>query len=638
MSDRGLILRLCQRQYFFVWLLIVLCGIARADTALDINNPQVVEAFVDGVVIPSMKTHHNPSGVVMIMKDEKIIFAKGYGYTDLEKGIAVDPYTSLFRPGSISKLFTWVSVMQLVEQGRLDMDTNVNEYLTQFNVTDSWPGQPVTLRHIMTHTAGFEDGALGYLITDDPSRILPLAESLEKYQPQRVNPPGAHVSYSNWATALAGLIVANVSGQPFNEYVQEHIFDVLGMQRSTFVEPLPPELDKDMAKVYRYEADSYVPMPYEIVSNFGPAGALATTAYDMSLFGRALLSDGAWQGQQILKAETLKQMLSEGFSHDPRVRGMGLGFLLRRYGPDGFDNFGHDGGTSAFASHFGLSKKENLMLFTSFSGIPDYHGPHTEFVRAFYDAFYPHPVKSVTPADDFAERGQKYEGTYHTWRNNFTQAESLAGMFAAVKVTLMADNTLMIGDSRYVEVAHNLFRKLNDYDRIAFQEDADGNIVGYVIDGFGVMQYYKAPFYETLSFNAPLLVLSLLILGFVFIRLGYQFSVYRGLPTTEKNAFRASILVAITHYLFLLTFMLGLSVGTTQLLYELPTLLKIAFIFPVLALLAALWHVYQTIQVWRHSLLASTWARIRYTLVCGVSLYLVWFYFYWNLMGFQYFS
>ncbi|MBC3765621.1 serine hydrolase domain-containing protein [Neptunicella marina] len=630
--------RFSQWHRHFLWLLFAFCGLTRAEFVPDINNPQVVEAFVDGVVIPSMKEHHSPSGVVMIMKDNQIIFAKGYGFIDVQKRIAVDPYTSLFRPGSISKLFTWVSVMQQVEQGKLDLDTDVNQYLTQFKVKDSWPGQPVTLRHIMTHTAGFEDGGLGYLITDDPARIMPLAESLEKYQPARVNPPGEHIAYSNWATALAGLMVQNVSGVPFNQYVQQHIFDVLGMQSSTFDEPLPADLDKNMAKVYRYEADSYVPMKYEIVSNFGPAGALATTASDMSLFARAILNGGAWQGQRILQAATLDKMLNEGFSHDPRARAMGLGFLLRRFGPDGFDNFGHDGGTSAFASHFGMSKKENLMLFTSFSGIPGYHGPHYEFVRAFYDEFFPHPVKPITPPADFAERGQKYAGTYHTWRNNFTQLEALLGMFAGSKVAVMPDNTLMIGDSRYVEEAPNLFRKVDDYDRIAFQQDKDGNITGYMIDGLGVMQFYKAPFYETLGFNAPLLALCLLAFLLVVVRFIYQFSSYRACTGAEKNAWRASLAVAVSNFLFLITFLLGASVGMTQLLYGIPALLKFSLIFPILAVFASLWMLYACSNVWRLKLLKSSWARVRYSLVCALALYLVWFYSYWNVLGFQYFS
>ncbi|HKX55730.1 MAG TPA: serine hydrolase domain-containing protein, partial [Xanthomonadales bacterium] len=176
------------------------CTTTSVASTLDVTDPAVVEAFVDGVVKPTMKENHSPSGVVMVMKDGQVVFAKGYGYIDVEQRIPVDPVTSLFRPGSISKLFTWVSVMQLVEQGKLDLDADVNQYLETFKIEDTFPGQPITLRHIMTHTPGFEDGGLGYLITNDESRIMPLAESLAKYQPDRINPPGTHTSYSNYGT------------------------------------------------------------------------------------------------------------------------------------------------------------------------------------------------------------------------------------------------------------------------------------------------------------------------------------------------------------------------------------------------------------------------------------------------------
>ncbi|TDG14699.1 class A beta-lactamase-related serine hydrolase [Seongchinamella unica] len=603
----------------------------------DVTNPAVVEAFVDGVVKNHMQSAHSPSGVVAVMKNGKMIFSKGYGFRDVENRIPVEPESTLFRIGSISKLFTWVAVMQQVEQGNLDLDTDVNQYLRTFQIDDSWPGQPVTLRHILTHTAGFEDGAMGYLIIDDASRIIPLNQSLAKYQPQRVNAPGQHTAYSNWATALAGLIVANVSGVPFNDYVQRNIFDVLGMKNATFVEPLPPELDANMAKAYVYAEGRYKERNYEIISNFGPAGSVAATAHDMSFFAHALLKGGAFDGKRILKAETLQMMIDDGFAHDERVRGMGLGFLKRNYGPADFENFGHDGGTLIFNSHFGMSQKENFMLFSSFSG-PGMQQTHKAFVKSFYDEFFPVEVTVVTPPADFSERAKRYEGTYHSWRSSFTKIESLWRMFVGVKVVSLPDNTLMIGETRYVEVDNNLFREVDDYGRVAFQEDANGKITGFVMDGFGVMQLYKAPFYETRVFTGSLVGLSLLIFVGVFLRLAYQWSDFRALQGTEKKAFVASISVAVTNFLFIIFASIGVSVGFIALMSELPAILKFSLIFPILATLAALYHVYCSVQVWRQGVLVSFWARVRYSLVTLCALFMAWFYYYWNLLGFNYFS
>ena len=148
--------------------------------SLDVTDRDTVEAFIDGAVKPLMQNKHGPAGVVIVMKDDEVILNKGYGYQDLDKKIPVDAYSTLFRPGSISKLFTWIAVLQMEEQGKLDLDADVNEHLTQFKVKDAWEGQPVTMRHIMTHRGGLEDGFFGYLIIDDAeaeairSRLAPL--------------------------------------------------------------------------------------------------------------------------------------------------------------------------------------------------------------------------------------------------------------------------------------------------------------------------------------------------------------------------------------------------------------------------------------------------------------------------------
>ncbi|MBL4639528.1 MAG: beta-lactamase family protein, partial [Kordiimonadaceae bacterium] len=155
---------------------IVALGLSTAGHALelsDLKKPGVAEAFVDGLVLPLMREKNSPSGVVSIMKDGELIFAKGYGFQDIEKQIKTDAATTLFRPGSISKLFTWVAVMQMVEQGKLDLDADVNKYLKTFQLEDTYPGQPITMRHIMTHTAGFEDGGLGYFVVEDFEDIKP---------------------------------------------------------------------------------------------------------------------------------------------------------------------------------------------------------------------------------------------------------------------------------------------------------------------------------------------------------------------------------------------------------------------------------------------------------------------------------
>ncbi|MCQ8876978.1 beta-lactamase family protein [Pseudoalteromonas shioyasakiensis] len=619
-------------------LVIAFLGVApqlRA-TPLDVSNPEVLEAYFDGVVKNNMEKGHSPSGVVTVMKDNQVIFTKGYGYSDFDKKIPVDPNTTLFRPGSISKLFTWVSVMQLVEQGKLDLDTDVNSYLKEVKVEDSWPGKPVTLRHILTHTAGFEDAAIGHLIIKEQSRIVPLAQALAAYQPKRINPPGEHVAYSNWATALAGLIVADVSGQNFNDYVQTHIFDVLGMTHTTFVEPLPEHLIDLRAKAYTFSQGTYVETGYELVSNFGPAGASATTALDMAKFARAILNGGSYQSERILKASTMSQMLNEGFVHDERVRGMGLGFIKYRYGADDLELFGHNGATTAFLSNFILSKSQNLMLFTSFSGNPLPGAVHKAVVKGFYDEFFPHTTeKSFIKGVD----ATKYAGSYTSWRSNFTQLESLLRLTSELKVIALADcETLLIMGKRYKAVDTNLFEEVNGYGRIAFQQSAEGEITSFVVDGFGVQQFFRTPMAASADTTVLIISLILIIFTAVILRICYQFSSFKNMVGIERKASLASIATAMMNILFFVFLFITLSSGVDDMVFKIPLGMKIALCFALLATAAVIVQLRYLLVVWQQKAFKNTLARVRYSLVTLSGLYMVWFFYYWNLLGFNYFE
>src|SRR5436190_1378916 len=189
-----------------------------------------VESFLDGIVPLQLKQSDIAGATISVVKDGKLLFAKGYGYADVQKKQPVSAQETLFRPGSISKLFTWTSVMQLFEQGKLDLDRDVNEYL-DFRIPEAF-GKPITLKNIMTHTPGFEE-QIKDLFTNKPGSPN-LGEYLKTHIPGRIYPPGTVPAYSNYATALAGYIVQRVSGRPFEDYVEENIIKPLNMTHSTF--------------------------------------------------------------------------------------------------------------------------------------------------------------------------------------------------------------------------------------------------------------------------------------------------------------------------------------------------------------------------------------------------------------------
>jgi CubicO group peptidase (beta-lactamase class C family) len=220
------------------------------------------ESWLDGFMPYALETGDVAGAVVVVVKNGETVLAKGYGYSDVAAHIPVDPEHTLFRPGSTSKLFTWTAVMQLVEQGKLDLDRDVNAYL-DFRLPDR--GAPITLRNIMTHTAGFEEKVKD-LIADDPARLVPLRTYVAEGIPARIFKAGTTPAYSNYATALAGYIVQRVSGQSFDDYVDAHIFKPLGMTHSSFRQPLPEALAADAAK--GYDLASQPAKAYEIVNGF----------------------------------------------------------------------------------------------------------------------------------------------------------------------------------------------------------------------------------------------------------------------------------------------------------------------------------------------------------------------------------
>ncbi len=215
----------------------------RADGKTAVPGPHALEAsdlesFFDGIVPLQLERSDVAGASVMVMQNGQVLLRKGYGYADLKTKKPVDPAATVFRLASISKLFTWVSVMQLVEQGKLDLDTDVNRYL-DFQIRPAF-SQPVTLRNLMTHTGGFEEVIRDIIVTD-PKRAVTLRDYLIRNQPQRLFPPGTIPAYSNYGVGIAGYIVQRVSGQPFEQYVEQHIFTPLKMEHSTFYQP-PPAL------------------------------------------------------------------------------------------------------------------------------------------------------------------------------------------------------------------------------------------------------------------------------------------------------------------------------------------------------------------------------------------------------------
>jgi CubicO group peptidase (beta-lactamase class C family) len=380
------------------------------------TDPAEMKAFLDEELGREMEKHHFAGAAVSVVKDGELFFAKGYGYADLENKIPVDPERTIFRIGSVGKLFTWTAVMQLVEEGKLDLDEDINDYL-DFRIPDTYP-QPITLKHLMTHTSGFDDRLLESLVSDADDQVS-TREWLISNMPARARPPGDIASYSNYNAMLAGYIVARVSGQPYDQYIQEHILNPLGMVHSTAQSPMPPDLRAHASVGYTYEDGDFQAYPnYTAQPAVLPSGAHQASVTDMARFMIAHLQDGRYSDANIAEARilnesTMQQMHSTVYTPDPRLLGTAYGFF--DFSDDGQRTIGHSGYIPPMYSLLLLLPDQNLGVFVAYNseGGGDLTNQHLGFQRAFFDHYYPTPaVESMRPPANFAERAGRFEGSY----------------------------------------------------------------------------------------------------------------------------------------------------------------------------------------------------------------------------------
>lgn len=605
-----------------------------AEDAVETTSLPDLEVFMDSMIETQMTALDIPAVSLSIVKDGKIALSKGYGFADQDKRIPVTGDNTMFRPGSISKLFTWTAVMQQVEAGNLDLNADVNTYLKDFQIPDTYD-EPITLSHILTHTSGFEEGALGYLIVTDPDTILPLSVALEKYMPRRINKPGAYSAYSNYATTLAGHIVENVSGIPFNEYLEQKIFDPLGMTKSTFREPLPEDLSGIMATGYKREQGVYTAKPFEIIASFGPAGSLSSTADDMAKFMLAYLGNGSFNGNQILKPETTDLTLSRLFAHDDRLASMAHGFYENAV--NGHHLVGHGGDTTLFHSNLMLDQDENLGIYVSYMGIKGGKA-RGELIQLFYDHYYPQPLEKITPPDGFTERAGRYAGNYKMWRHNQSTLEKAGALAGGLAVAPSANDTLIFsgfGEPRqFVEIGENLFRQVDGRMIIAFGEDENGNIRDLFFDGIPFLAASRAPAVETGAFASLLPIVSLLMFVTVWTGWAYRRKDYKAMQGGERTAIKASLALGALNLVFVISLLVILTTYQDTIIFDIPTALRVALWLPDLASIAAIAVLWFAVQAWRN----GYWRvgrRVHYTLVALSGIFMAWFYYYWNFLGVQ---
>ena len=446
-------------------------------------TPADLDAFFDGLIPYAIAQANIAGASVAVVADGRLVFAKGYGVADVKTRRPVVADETLFRAGSVSKLFTWTAVMQLVEQGRLDLDRDINAYL-DFKVPEPF-GRPITLRDAMTHSTGFED-AVTDLFVNQASQLYPLRQFLIQHMPPLVHPPGKVVAYSNYATALAGYIVQRVSGEPYDEYVSRHILAPLGMTDSTFRQPLPSSMRPFMATGYRLASDDD-PVPFEYVEA-APAGALTTTVTDMARFMLAQLGGGSLNGAWILNPATVRQM------HTPQGRplagtnGMDLGFYDENR--NGLRIVGHAGDTGAFHSDMHLLLDEGIGLFimlnsTGTAGAAD--DVRVTIFRSFLDRYFPYVPPQEAAVPDAGKDAARVAGFYASSRHTALRMLNALGQSSVNtepdgRIETSALTKLSGVPKRWREVGPLTWREVNGQAHLRFVTDEAGNVKFWLSD------------------------------------------------------------------------------------------------------------------------------------------------------------
>ncbi len=587
-----------------------------------------VSVFLDGLVPLQMERDDIAGLVIVVVKDGKTLFEKGYGYADREKKKPVSVEETLFRPGSISKLFTWTAVMQLVEQGKLNLDHDVNEYL-DFKIPSTFT-EPITLLDIMTHTPGFEE-TVKELFVSRPEDLMPLGQYLSTHMPSRIYPPGTTPAYSNYATALAGYIVQRVSGEKFEDYISAHIFQPLGMAHSTFIQPLPENLKPFMSEGYRF--GSGMPQKFEIVPA-SPAGALSISGADIARFMIAHLQEGEYDGNRILMPETIRLMHSRQSESLSGMNGMCLGFYEESR--NGERIIGHGGDTLWFHSDLHLVLNKNLGFFISINSTGRDSQLRGSLWRHFMDRYFPYDLPPANPADDKMKNAKRVSRAYVTSRRSESNFVRIGSYISEVTFSANPDGTIQSKSIkglngqpvRFEEIEPLVYRQIGGQTRLAFTQDPDGKMI---LNAVPVLEFKSVPWYESQKFLMLIFFMSLIValLTLIFwiiaarVRKHYGHSLdLTGFPRILRFGARIVCVFILASYIAWTVPLMRLIQDITE-SASMDPWFRFAQILTSISMVLTSIAVINLITVWFQS--RWWWSKIWETLIGVASLAFVWF-------------
>jgi len=584
-----------------------------------------IESFVDKFVQERMGAYHVPGLVVVVITGGNVVLSKGYGFADLERQIPMTPQTNL-RAGSVSKPVLAAAVLHLVELGLVSLDAPVDQYIQDLDLKDRF-GPASTVAQLLTQQGGYTDDIL---LSHAPTQAnwQPLQEYLANNLPQREIQPGV-MSYSSWNYALLGDVIEKVTGLPYDQAVAQLIFQPMGMENTTFTQPLPDGIRANLANGYYFQNGSYQVVPMDFV-RLSPGVGLVTNGEDMGRYMCSLLNNGKTNDTQVLQNETVQALLTRQASVHPSSRGRTYAFSEINF--NGRQVLYHSGNGIGFTNEMILAPEYGFGIFVSVNhrmlnrDLSDWT-PAATIVRelgvAVLEKSVPESPSNPTllqPLPDAAQRVARYVGHYQTADASFHNFTQIAALLNYVDVWDNQNGTITIFGTPLVEVEPLVFQDTSNPEFfVVFIENKRGDVEYLSLGGTG--SYRKSAWYETINFIGGLLaVVSLIFLSSLLIW-----------PFSRRSHWLVWV-VSLLNLLFLGGMALLLSKSDYILLYKtIPLAWKTVLVMPWFSLIGTIGLIAVLFSQWRKPSLRRR-SKIFSTVVTTGSIAFLWLIFYWHMI------
>jgi len=634
-------------KFFLILVLLFTSVLKPINASAKVVEGQALNSYLDKITKENFQKYKLPSLCMVVVKDGKIIYENALGYADIKNKIKADVNSSVYRIGSTSKLFTETAIMQLYEQGKINLKEDANKYLGDIKIQNKF-AKKVTVENLLTHTSGIDEATFSYTAAKTKADMISLSEYLKKHQPVVTTEPGKVCLYSNIGLDLLGHIIENVSGMKYEDYIQKNIFNILDMQNSKASLPL-----NNMTKNY----DSLAETGY-VYYNDSPAGGINSTPLDISKFMIAHLQNGVYKNNKILNESTAKLMHEHHFSNDKNLCGIGYGFWEKNI--NGKRIISHEGALSVgYFDDMLLDTEDKLGVYIVSNNLTSAAPAINDIENAFFNKYYSSSeLKKYGKSNMSNKEASKYVGTYRLYQDNaksnilkfinllgsVDENEDVQIEYNKNKNSLIYRGTSHMKkkeESKLIKVSSNLFKRADNNELVAFREE--NNKIKYIfLNGRPYDSFEKVDFKDNYRLSLSIFTVAMLFFMFQIVKnvfIGFK-KLIKGKSIFKNNEISARRIFKV------LVFAISvLNIGTLfeilywmmsfNMYYSIPWYIKIApIIFIISTIFIAVSSVVFIFAIKREK------TKLSYKVLNSISILImyafVFFIYNWNLIGFRY--